>query len=57
MKLMSMEGCLKFAHIPLIHSTSGKKLSKRDNASTLSVTILKLVVLTRSIKELSYLDV
>ena len=24
-----------FAHIPLIHSESGKKLSKRDNASTL----------------------
>jgi glutamyl-tRNA synthetase len=26
----------KFAHIPLIHSKEGKKLSKRDNASTLS---------------------
>jgi len=26
----------EFAHIPLIHSTSGKKLSKRDNASTLN---------------------
>ena len=25
----------KFAHIPLIHSNEGKKLSKRDNASTL----------------------
>ena len=25
----------KFAHIPLIHTTEGKKLSKRDNASTL----------------------
>jgi len=25
----------KFAHIPLIHSEKGKKLSKRDNASTL----------------------
>ena len=25
----------KFAHIPLIHSEQGKKLSKRDNASTL----------------------
>ncbi len=25
----------KFAHIPLIHSENGKKLSKRDNASTL----------------------
>ncbi len=24
-----------FAHIPLIHSTNGKKLSKRDNAATL----------------------
>jgi glutamyl-tRNA synthetase len=26
----------EFAHIPLIHSKEGKKLSKRDNASTLS---------------------
>jgi glutamyl-tRNA synthetase len=26
----------EFAHIPLIHSSEGKKLSKRDNASTLS---------------------
>ena len=26
----------EFAHIPLIHSASGKKLSKRDSASTLS---------------------
>ena len=26
----------EFAHIPLIHSAEGKKLSKRDNASTLS---------------------
>jgi len=26
----------EFAHIPLIHSTEGKKLSKRDNASTIS---------------------
>ena len=25
----------EFAHIPLIHTTDGKKLSKRDNASTL----------------------
>ena len=25
----------EFAHIPLIHSENGKKLSKRDNASTL----------------------
>ena len=25
----------QFAHIPLIHTTEGKKLSKRDNASTL----------------------
>ena len=24
-----------FAHIPLIHNIEGKKLSKRDNASTL----------------------
>ena len=26
----------KFAHIPLIHSEKGKKLSKRDNASTIN---------------------
>ena len=26
----------EFAHIPLIHSTEGKKLSKRDNASTIN---------------------
>ena len=26
----------KFAHIPLIHTIEGKKLSKRDNASTLN---------------------
>jgi glutamyl-tRNA synthetase len=26
----------EFAHIPLIHSSEGKKLSKRDNASTLT---------------------
>ena len=26
----------EFAHIPLIHSTEGKKFLKRDNASTLS---------------------
>ena len=25
----------QFAHIPLIHTIEGKKLSKRDNASTL----------------------
>ena len=25
----------KFAHIPLIHSTNGKKLSKRDKAATI----------------------
>jgi glutamyl-tRNA synthetase len=25
-----------FAHIPLIHSDKGKKLSKRDNASTIN---------------------
>ena len=25
----------EFAHIPLIHTIEGKKLSKRDNASTL----------------------
>ena len=28
-------GCATFAHIPLIHTIDGKKLSKRDNASTL----------------------
>ena len=28
-------GLPAFAHIPLIHTTEGKKLSKRDNASTL----------------------
>ena len=28
-------GLPKFAHIPLIHTKEGKKLSKRDNASTL----------------------
>ena len=28
-------GVPKFAHIPLIHTTEGKKLSKRDKASTL----------------------
>jgi glutamyl-tRNA synthetase len=28
-------GFAKFAHIPLIHTIEGKKLSKRDNASTL----------------------
>jgi len=26
----------EFAHVPLIHSTEGKKLSKRDNASTIN---------------------
>ena len=26
----------KFAHIPLIHTTEGKKLSKRDKSSTLN---------------------
>ena len=28
-------GVTSFAHIPLIHTIEGKKLSKRDNASTL----------------------
>ena len=28
-------GTTSFAHIPLIHTIEGKKLSKRDNASTL----------------------
>ena len=28
-------GSTKIAHIPLIHSEKGKKLSKRDNASTI----------------------
>jgi len=39
----------KFAHIPLIHSTSGKKLSKRDNASTLS-DYIKIGVLPEALR-------
>ena len=39
----------EFAHIPLIHSTSGKKLSKRDNASTLS-DYIKIGVLPEALR-------
>jgi len=38
-----------FAHIPLIHSTSGKKLSKRDNASTLS-DYIKIGILPEALR-------
>ena len=39
----------KFAHIPLIHSTEGKKLSKRDNASTLS-DYIKIGILPEALR-------
>ena len=39
----------EFAHIPLIHSTSGKKLSKRDNASTL-VDYIKIGILPEALR-------
>jgi glutamyl-tRNA synthetase len=39
----------EFAHIPLIHSTSGKKLSKRDNASTLS-DYIKIGILPEALR-------
>jgi len=39
----------EFAHIPLIHSASGKKLSKRDNASTLS-DYIKIGVLPEALR-------
>ena len=38
-----------FAHIPLIHSSSGKKLSKRDNASTLS-DYIKIGILPEALR-------
>ena len=39
-KQMQIFNCMNwelptYAHIPLIHTSEGKKLSKRDNASTL----------------------
>jgi len=39
----------EFAHIPLIHSNSGKKLSKRDNASTLS-DYIKIGILPEALR-------
>ena len=39
----------EFAHIPLIHSDSGKKLSKRDNASTLS-DYIKIGILPEALR-------
>ena len=39
----------EFAHIPLIHSKEGKKLSKRDNASTLT-DYIKIGILPESLK-------
>ena len=39
----------EFAHIPLIHSVAGKKLSKRDNASTLS-DYIKIGILPRALR-------
>ena len=39
----------KFAHIPLIHSTEGKKLSKRDNASTLN-DYIKIGILPEALR-------
>ena len=38
-----------FAHIPLIHSEQGKKLSKRDNASTLEEYI-KIGILSDALR-------
>ena len=38
-----------FAHIPLIHSKEGKKLSKRDNASTLS-DFIKIGILPEALR-------
>jgi glutamyl-tRNA synthetase len=38
-----------FAHIPLIHSTEGKKLSKRDNASTLE-DYIKIGILPEALR-------
>jgi glutamyl-tRNA synthetase len=39
----------EFAHIPLIHSVSGKKLSKRDNASTLN-DYIKIGILPEALR-------
>ena len=39
----------EFAHIPLIHSTEGKKLSKRDNASTLA-DYIKIGILPEALR-------
>ncbi len=39
----------EFAHIPLIHSAEGKKLSKRDNASTLS-DYIKIGILPEALR-------
>jgi len=39
----------EFAHIPLIHSSSGKKLSKRDNASTLN-DYIKIGILPEALR-------
>ena len=39
----------EFAHIPLIHSTEGKKLSKRDNSSTLS-DYIKIGILPEALR-------
>ena len=39
----------EFAHIPLIHSTAGKKLSKRDNASTLN-DYIKIGILPEALR-------
>ena len=39
----------EFAHIPLIHSTEGKKLSKRDNASTLN-DYIKIGILPEALR-------
>ena len=39
----------KFAHIPLIHNSNGKKLSKRDNASTLT-DYIKIGILPEALR-------
>jgi len=39
----------EFVHIPLIHSTDGKKLSKRDNASTLT-DYIKIGILPEALR-------
>ena len=41
-----------FAHIPLIHTSEGKKLSKRDKASTLD-DYSKIGIIARCFKKLS----